>query len=315
MLRHSQQRLGILVIAVFIMASGWFGPTARAEEAERRPPSSNTKGAEETSPPPRGLSQWAVDDADPEKSVPTPEQRDRDPLQFGYYLMDLTEKAGAAAKQGDHRAAAKYYAALAKAVPDRSIAFSKLCSSYEALGQWEQAVDACRAALGRPGVTVGDSIHFVHLVLDKRAALDTVEVDDLSAVVENLKREEKTKTVAAELQCDIGLRLEDVSRLEECTTALAETAPQSAKTISYQWALSVKRRDFGQARQLIERAKAAGMPPEGIARMDEATMAAEPWWQRKVRDRRFWMGMSAFAIAAIVAVLLWRRSTLRAAPS
>ncbi len=55
---------------------------------------------------------WAIDDKNPEDSVPTPAKRDRDPLAFAYWLQDLSAKALAASNRGDHEAAVRYYRAM-----------------------------------------------------------------------------------------------------------------------------------------------------------------------------------------------------------
>jgi tetratricopeptide (TPR) repeat protein len=261
-------------------------------------------------PPGDGLSEWRIDDADPTKSVPTEQQRDSNPLQFGYHLMDLAEKGGVAVKKGDHHAAVKYYAALAKAVPDRSVAFTKLCASHEALGDWEKAVEACRTALGLPGVTVADSSHFVRLLLAKRGALSATEIDDATAVVTHLGEEETTRGLSAELQCEIGSRLEDVKRLESCTTALAKSAPDDARTISYQWALALARKDYAGAHAVIDHAKVTKMPPEGIRHMEAATLAAEPLWRKAWRDWRVSAGATVILTAALALRLARRRSMI-----
>ena len=289
--------------------------SARAQKAKDSASQPALEGRDDDVLSPDGLSKWKIDDADPLKSVPTPQQRDGDPLQFGYHLMDLAEKGGVAVKKGDHRSAVKYFAALAKAVPDRSIAFTKMCTSYEALGDWEKAVEACRTALGLPGVTVADSTHFVRLVLAKRSALSPTEVEDVAAVITNLQSDESTRRLANELQCELGVRIEDAKRLEECTTALAAVAPDDPRTISYRWALALTKKDFGQARTVIEHAKATTMPPEGIRQMEQATLAAEPLWRKGLRDWRIPAGLSGILVAAGLAFLVVRRRSAMAVGS
>src|SRR5690349_6017232 len=78
-------------------------------------------------------SKFSIDDAHPERSLPTPEQAMKNPIEMGYLMMDLIARAEAASQRGDHGVAVRYYSAVARAVPDRSISFSKLCTAYEAL--------------------------------------------------------------------------------------------------------------------------------------------------------------------------------------
>jgi hypothetical protein len=286
------------------------GDAPKAKNPPAAAPATAEPAVESDVPSGDGLSKWKVDDADPVKSVPTNKERDSDPLQFGYHLMDLAEKGGVAAKKGDHRAAVKYFAALAKAVPDRSVSFSRLCTSYEALGDWEKAVQACRTALGLEGVTVADSSHFVRLMLAKRSALTPAELDDVVAVVAHLRADEATSALATDLDCEIGLRLEDVKRLDACASALATTAPDQPRTISYQWALALAQKNFGAARAAIERAKASAIPVEGLHRMEEATVRAEPLWRKVARDWRVISAGATLVGAALIALRMRRRSAV-----
>jgi hypothetical protein len=75
----------------------------------------------------------AIDEHDPEASVPTPEQAMRNPLEMGYLLMDLIARAEAATQRGDHAAAVRYHRAIVKAVPARALAHANLCRAQETL--------------------------------------------------------------------------------------------------------------------------------------------------------------------------------------
>ena len=64
---------------------------------------------------------------------------------------ELIARAEAASQRGDHAAAVRYYRAVASAVPERAVAFSKLCKAHEALGEVQEAIRSCRKALGKGG--------------------------------------------------------------------------------------------------------------------------------------------------------------------
>jgi predicted Zn-dependent protease len=207
--------------------------------------------------------------------------------------MDLAYKANEATKKGDHQAAIKYYKALIKAVPDRSVSYTRLCESYEAAGDWKSAVETCATALTRDGVTVNEYAHYFTVALAKKGALSGQEVDVLSNVLDHLRGDPAGRQVVDDLTCQLGVRLEDVKRLEQCTTALAAKAPADPRTISYQWALALKRGNFDEAADLIERARATDMKPEGIDNMVRGTEAI-----LATRRRRFYAwGFGALAIA------------------
>jgi hypothetical protein len=265
-------------------------------------------------------STFAVDDNDPEGSVPSAEAAMKRPLDMGYYVMSLSDKAEAASKQGDHAAAVKYWRALAKAVPDRSVAFSKMCKAYEAAGDRDNALVACRAALGRGGVTVDDNLRFARLVLAKPTALGDAEIADVDAVIAHLERElgDEGALVAGRLRCDLAVRLEDVARLRACTKQLQAKAPNDPQTIAYTWALALKERNFARAETILEAAERAKLPAAALDKMNE-TLAAErkrgaPFWQRTLGDPRSVAVFAGFALlAAGAAVAIRRRQRLRVA--
>jgi hypothetical protein len=264
---------------------------------------------------------FAIDDDDPERAIPSPQNTVRNPLQMGYWTMLMADRADAASKRGDHAAALKYYRALAKAVPDRAVGFLKVCASYEALGDWKNAVANCRAALGKGGATVEDHARFVRLLLAKHGALDATEVADAEAVIGHLDEVLATATVGAtllvhQLRCELGVRLEDVHRLEACTRSLAALAPNDPRTITFDWTLAMMRRDFDAAEGLVARASRVGLPEAAVDRMaSKLRLEREhgPLWTRASRDPRAWLvaaGLLA-ALAAAAALIarrrLWRR--------
>src|SRR5688500_614031 len=79
-----------------------------------------------------------IDDLHPEKSVPTPAEALKDPLAMGQLTMELAHRAEQATNAKDPARAARYYVALAKAVPDRATAFSKACAAFEQAGMLKE---------------------------------------------------------------------------------------------------------------------------------------------------------------------------------
>ncbi|MEP6652022.1 MAG: hypothetical protein ABJA82_01605 [Myxococcales bacterium] len=247
-------------------------------------------------------SEFQINHADPESSIPGPAARNAKPLEFGYFIQDLVTFAEAAAKSGDHQAESRYYRAFTKAVPDSSVGFSRLCESLEAAGQRAEAVAACRQALGLPGAMLKDYVRFVHLILSRDdrapAELPPAELEDVKQVVAHLRQHPETAVAGSHMQCELGTRLESIALLEECTTALAAVAPGDPKTIAFQWALAVRKGDQQGARRLIERARTTGMKPEGIARMERATLTLGHAWGRWLSD---WRALLAAAVLAVLA--------------
>ena len=248
---------------------GWLAPpSVQAAPKSPPPPAPAVEAAIPGLPP--------IDDANPAASVPSPKERDAEPLKYGYFLQELIDRAQRATMRGDHQAAARYYVALAKAVPDRATAFGKLCESLEAAGMRERALTSCGQALAREGVRVEDFMRFVRLTIAKPGALTEAEVKEADAAVNHLAAQPEAALGGHHLACELATKLEGTERLERCTAALVAAAPQDPKTVYFQWALAVRRKDCDQARALVERARATGMTEAGVTRMSQATDELSP---------------------------------------
>jgi tetratricopeptide (TPR) repeat protein len=263
------------------------------------------------------LSKWGIDDDNPEQHIPSEKERNADPMEFGYWLQDVAAKAGVESRLGKHGAAAKLYATLAMAVPDRAVSFTLMCSEYEAMGDLHKAIDACADALVRDGALVKDYIHFVGLVLSEPVDLSVKEKAALDQVLKHMREDPAGHDVVDELECEVGSRTANIAQLEECTAGLAQRSPDDAKTLSYEWALAVEKGDFAGASALLDRAKAAGVPQEMLARMQKRTDD-----RRMHRMTRLLFGALAAALLVVgiflAAKLVKRRrqpSTMASAPA
>jgi tetratricopeptide (TPR) repeat protein len=242
------------------------------------------------------LTSWPINEDDPESSVPDEKKRNEDPLQFGYWLQDVVLKAEVYSKHGMHDKAIKFYRALAKAVPDRAVSFSHLCDEYEAVGDREKAIAACGAAVTMAGVTQGDYAHYVHLILAKPGSLTKQEEGFLALAIESLKQDPKAHPLVDVLECEVGTRTSNVKQLEECTAALAASAPNDLQTVAFQWALAMQQGKLDEARALLVRAKELGEKDEGVQSMQRAIdMAAK---RKLVHVGLFFLATALLAAAA-----------------
>jgi tetratricopeptide (TPR) repeat protein len=303
-LRSRARRAPVIAAAVLSMAglfaSGW----ARADDAgPQRSAAAPPVGAV---PQPGNIGTWAIDDKDPESSVPTEAKRNRDPVEFGYWLQDLTAKGQEAAKRGDHEAAVRYFRALVKAVPDRAIGVTRLCDEYEALGEREKAVAACEVALAMDGVTFRDYAHYVKLILAKSSALSSEETAQVRKVFEHLREDPTVVGSIVELECRFAVRISDTDELQRCVVDAKATAPDAPSTLVYEWDLALARGDHAAARQLLESARAKGMNPASIERMENEMRAKATSHQLLVLYGTVFVGCAIIAVAA--GVLLARRS-------
>jgi hypothetical protein len=254
---------------------------------------------------------------DPEASVPTPEQANKQPLGMGYFLMDLADAADESVRRGDHAAAVKFYRAMAKAVPERSISYSKQCVEYEALGERSKALDACWESLGRGGVTLVDYIRFVELVLAGPGALAQEQIARVDAALVHLGHEaqgdRQLGIATSQLACQVGVRLEDVRRMEACTGKLGQLAPRDPKTLTFRWTLAILHQDASEAEKVIAEAKQAKVPATVLARMNNGLTTLRGPVLRRQLETRIVPAAGALALVAALVWLLTRRRERRLA--
>jgi tetratricopeptide (TPR) repeat protein len=273
-----------------------------------------TAAADPDNAEPGFLSQWRVDDKAPETKIPTEKERNASPLEFGYWLQDVALKGEMSSRHGDHAAAARYYKALAIAVPDRAIGYTKACAEYEAMGDLTQAIAECGAALQADGLVVKDYLNYVRLVLEKPGPIAQDDLKTLDDVIIHMREDPAGRGAADSVECSIATRTLNVAELAECTTALARTAPNDPQTISYQWALAMERHQYGEARALIARGQSLGLADPNVASMQKATDEGLAG-QRK----RIWLGVLAVALllggAVVVVGAVMRRRVVAPGPA
>lgn len=246
------------------------------------------------------LSDFIINDENPESSVPSVDAQNKHPLEFGYFLQDLAARYDKAVKAEDHQAAVRYLRALTKATPT-AFAPRKLCEELEKLGDLATATKACRTAITRAGATAGDFIRFVGVTLSQPGPLPMIEKEELNTQLEHLASQVKADGEVSKLRCDVAIRFHDVAALEACSSQLVKIAPNDPKTVSYLWVLALERHDSGAAFGLVRRARELGMSADGVARMESAT--------REMRRQR--IGRLALLGLALVMFVLAGRSGWR----
>ena len=244
---------------------------------------------------------FKINDADPESTVPTPQQRIGNPLEFGYYVQDLLAKAEAAAKRHDPQLVIKYYRALAAAISEQAQGWSLLCEAYVAAGEKAHALVACKYAIEREGATFNDYRRFVDLLATKDGELSSDERGVLQQVLAHLDGQPELRIETAHLRCQAAVKTKDATALENCTAVLAKTAPDDPKTIVFQWTLAVMRGDRDGAARLLERAEQAGVASENIERMSRVAGS----WSRRVVGTAVACG--AVIILAMLFLIVTRR--------
>jgi hypothetical protein len=127
---------------------------------------------------------FTVNDRNPEAELPAVEERAAHPREFDRFVEELLDRAAQSTRRGDHLAAARYYSAVARVVPDRVTGFAGLCRSLEALGELEGAIEACADVLAKEGLTSADVVRHARLVLGKSGPLSR---DDRANIEEEIR--------------------------------------------------------------------------------------------------------------------------------
>lgn len=228
----------------------------------------------ETSPEPgaifdpsEGVYGPPIDDSDPASSVPSQAVLDADPLAAGYLLMELSLRAEVAEAEKDYAAAARYFQAIAKAVPDRALAFSKLCHYHQLLAESDKALAACARATRLEGSKLADHLSYAALVLASAPAgqsLSPQAVVELEATLQHLDAEGVTAPELDILMCKFAVKVGDSQRLRRCVDRMVAKDPESPLTFSHRFSLALMEQDHGEASEVLDEARAANVPIEAL---------------------------------------------------
>ncbi len=129
---------------------------------------------------------WKVNDEDPKASIPSETERNKDPMEFAYFLQDLVARGERAFKQGDWESTVKYYNAMSFAVPDAGVSFRRMCVAFAKLGKFAFAAASCGKALSLPMAKVMDHIRYVEYAL-KSEAFGPKDVENIEASLKHLR--------------------------------------------------------------------------------------------------------------------------------
>lgn len=181
---------------------------------------------------------WPVNDENPSGSVPNIDERNSDPLEFGYFLQDLMARTQLAQGAENWADVVKYSEALAIALPDMARPYSTLCVAYAKIGKIDAAQAYCARATNLPGAKVIDHLRFLDTTLRKEK-LTQEDLDAAEASLNHLRGHVKefpqslpgdTATPAAAVQVpetgdDLMRKLVQQRREKRAAEAAASGAP------------------------------------------------------------------------------------------
>lgn len=290
-------------VAGLLLAAALSASTPLARGTEASPTTGDDVAAAEL-PQPNPANTFPIDDANPSGSLPGREERAKRPLEYGYMLMEMTGRGEEALEAQDFARAARYFEALAVAVPEVAVGHRKLCISRSAAGDLDGAVSACRQATKSEGSQSGDLSRLLAALLARPAALSPEELSEFDQVLAHARSQGVDTSELLPLSCELGLRMRDDARLDACVTELAALAPGAAPTISFTWALAMRRGNEAGARKALEQARAASLDPKKVAEMEATTTKA-------FGSSRPWAigGIAVALVAGLAALVMARRGS------
>lgn len=243
-------------------------------------------------------SKFPIDEDDPIASVPSVEQRNADPLEFGYWLQDMVHRADVPFQEGKWGEAIKYYEALRVALPETAINYSKLCTAYENLGDLANAEASCWTGMRYPGTKVITYYQYLRIaiaMLPETADGDAkkLRLDRISQTLGHLRAaapQVKDSMVAEEVAlrqagedvesgkpkdatavpfeqqvelfaCQLGVVLNDATRLDQCIEALKAGGAPPKAVLPFEWArLRVAGAPAEQMNAFLAQAKRGAVP-------------------------------------------------------
>jgi hypothetical protein len=250
-----------------------------------------------------------INDADPESSIPDQGGLNRDPIATGYMLMEMSLRAEKAEGERDWPKALRYYRALGKAVPERSVSFSRICNVYIQMSETDLAIEACRKATRLQGVTVNDFLRLATLLLERTpegVGLPPDDVKEIEAVVRHLRKDNPEGQEPQILLCRLAVKLGSVPGLRECVDKLEQALPHDATTLTFKFSLALLEKDLSKAHEVIDEARQAELPAEAIGLMQkELSTRARQKLTRQLATGAAVVGVPFAAATALLA--LWRR--------
>jgi hypothetical protein len=262
------------------------------------------------------LSRFPINYDNPEATIPTEAERNKEPLDFGYYLQDLASEGAYAEKSGDYAGAVKFWRALAKAVPDVATGFRRSCAAYEVLKDRYHGLDFCGSTLNQQGAVLEDYVHYGNVMLMKPEHLDAAELSDLENTIKHLRGQggDGPLFIAETLTCELGVHEQDVKRLEPCTQALVKLKPNEPQTLSFLWSLAMFRHDYAAAQDYVDRLKTTSYNPALVARMAASVQSEKRWWKPFLSDWRYQASLLTVLLAAGVGLLSSRKKSSTSSP-
>lgn len=259
--------------------------------------------------PEDGRSPWEIDPNNPVKSLPPQEEANKNPLGYGYMLMELADHAEVAEKAQDWAKARPFYEAIIKGAPNRAVGYQKVCEMDRKLEDFPAALESCFAVLSREGVEVRDFIFYVKVVTMAPTNLGSKYRDKALNAMDHFEKKHPVEAMMG--RCMLGVGFADQAMLELCVPALQEAEKKSGKptfdTATFAWSLEMMKKDWSEAQSWLDRVGELAKTPKEQAQVASMQQLLSEQLDSDSQDRWKLLRRGALGLAVLGLVLYWRR--------
>jgi Zn-dependent protease with chaperone function len=194
----------------------------------------------------------------------------------------LFEEANRARDEKNLEAASALYAKVIELAPKSTHAVRRRCVVEVVLGNHARALELCRAALAKEK-TVENHVAYAFALRSLPANQQTADtLREVEREVDQALSLAPDEVAALRLRCDLAIARLDGERLTSCITSLKALPPGRGQSLGHFFAglRAVHREAWGEARQELALARAAGLPLEESELLLSVIDAYEPYYLR-----------------------------------
>lgn len=256
-----------------------------------------------------GRSPWAIDPKNPIGSLPPSSEAKKNPLGYGYMLMELADHAEREEKKRNWAAARPFHEAIIKGAPGRAVGYQKVCEMDRKLEDYPAALDSCFAVLSREGVELRDFIFYVKVVTMAPTNLGSKYRDKALNAMDHFEKKHPVEAMMG--RCMLGVAFADQAMLELCVPSLLESEEKSGKasfdTATFAWSLDMMKENWSEAQSWLDRAGELSETPKQKAQLASMQQLLSEQVDSASSDRWKLMRRGALGLAVLGLVLYWRR--------
>jgi hypothetical protein len=254
----------------------------------------------------------AFDYDHPEANIPTQEEANANPLEFGYYLMELARSADQAEDAKDWEKALKVYRAMSIASPKRGVGPRKACALLISLKRTLEAEAPCRAVLVREDSTLADFSRWLRIVVREAEKMSPDVLAYAHEAIEHLRKQPGGELTALQAACELAVHERTPLSAATCVPRLLELAPDEVTTLIFAWQAAVEAGQEDEANAFLERIRAKGVPQDAIDKLMNSAAAS----REDAESAASCLGCGGgsqllLALILIAAVLAFRRMSIR----